>query len=93
MFIAFRFAGYHYTDRFSPSRSEVGPAEDSITTNMASCLHHEHVEPPEPIAQGKILFKNVNVFDGENEALMMEQDVLVVKNLIAKIVPTGRYVR
>ncbi|MEJ2476597.1 MAG: amidohydrolase family protein [Desulfobacterales bacterium] len=32
-----------------------------------------------------ILFKNVNIFDGENEALLEGYDVLVVKNLIKKI--------
>lgn len=31
------------------------------------------------------LFKNVNIFDGQNEALLMGHDVLVVKNLIKKI--------
>jgi imidazolonepropionase-like amidohydrolase len=32
-----------------------------------------------------ILFKNVNIFDGENEVLLEGYDVLVVKNLIKKI--------
>jgi hypothetical protein len=31
------------------------------------------------------LFKNVNIFDGENEKLLQGYDVLVVKNLIKKI--------
>jgi len=31
------------------------------------------------------LFKNVNIFDGENEKLLEGYDVLVVKNLIKKI--------
>lgn len=31
------------------------------------------------------LFKNVNIFDGKNEELLMGYDVLVVKNLIKKI--------
>ena len=38
------------------------------------------------------LFKNVNVFDGKSDKLLMGQDVLVVKNLIKKIgkdIPTS----
>ena len=31
------------------------------------------------------LFKNANIFDGQNEELLMGYDVLVVKNLIEKI--------
>ena len=31
------------------------------------------------------LFKNVNIFDGQSEELLMGYDVLVVKNLIKKI--------
>ena len=38
------------------------------------------------------LFKNVNVFDGKSEKLLMGHDVLVVKNLIKKVaknIPTS----
>ena len=38
------------------------------------------------------LFKNVNVFDGKSEKLLMGYDVLVVKNLIKKVakdIPTS----
>jgi len=39
-----------------------------------------------------ILFKNVNVFDGKSDKLLMGYDVLVVKNLIKKVakdIPTS----
>ena len=38
------------------------------------------------------LFKNVNVFDGKSDKLLMGHDVLVVKNLIKKVaknIPTS----
>lgn len=38
-------------------------------------------DPPSEVT----LFKNVNIFDGENEKLLQGYDVLVVKNLIKKI--------
>lgn len=38
-------------------------------------------DPPSEVT----LFKNVNIFDGENEKLLEGYDVLVVKNLIKKI--------
>lgn len=37
------------------------------------------------IPESVTLFKNVNIFDGKSDKLMMDYDVLVVKNLIKKI--------
>ena len=39
--------------------------------------------------KGKILFKNCNIFDAANEDLLRGREVLVEKNLISMIVPTG----
>ena len=36
-------------------------------------------------AGSNILFTNVNIFDGKNEKLALEQDVLIEGNLVSKI--------
>jgi len=44
------------------------------------------------LPESVILFKNVNIFDGTSDKLIMDQDVLIVKNKIHKIgkdLPTG----
>ncbi|CAB9513856.1 amidohydrolase [Seminavis robusta] len=46
--------------------------------------------PPEPTPKSDFhIFSNVDVFDGENEALIKNQDVAVLGNKIHKIAPTG----
>jgi hypothetical protein len=63
-----------------------------VTPFTMSCMKfhsHDHAEHIPPASQGKILFKNCTIFDGINEQLATGQDVLVEKNLISKIVPTG----
>lgn len=48
---------------------------------LLSVVQVTAAELPESV----VLFKNVNVFDGKSDKLMMGYDVLVVKNLIKKI--------
>ena len=60
----------------------------AVLSMLLSVVLTTATELPESV----ILFKNVNIFDGTSEKLIMDQDVLIVKNKIHKIgkdLPTG----
>ncbi len=61
-----------------------------MTFSVMSTL--PQVQANEEIPSEVTLFKNVNIFDGKSDSLMMGYDVLVVRNLIKKIakdIPTS----